>query len=459
MTGSAWALFLCIALGAALASCAPPNVRKLPHEAQDRNPPPRAVVPSSRPAPAAPPLASLPPAAARVPERRIELTPPPGIADRIPVGLLLPLSGQHEALGRSLLDAAQLALFEVAGENFVLMPRDTAGTAEGAAAAARSALESGAKLLLGPVFAASAAAVAPIARDAGVNLIAFTNDSAVAAEGAFVLGFLPSQRIERVVSYAASRGASRFAALVPRGAFGELVRDAFVAAVARAGGTVVRIEPYRFDSEGSIDDAVKRLAAYDLRRGALRAQRAALAQQTDEASRRALQRLERRETIGEVDFDAVLLPEADEPLKALAPLLPYYDIDTRKVRILGIADWSDRALVREPALAGAWFAAPAPDARAAFADRFRRIYGTQAHSLAPLAYDAAALAAVLGAREGGADYSIDALAATNGFAGSAGLFRLRRNGLGEHSFAVFEVRPDGAVAVSPAPETFEVVGN
>jgi ABC-type branched-subunit amino acid transport system substrate-binding protein len=289
-------------------------------------------------------------------------------------------------------------------------------------------------------------------------MIAFTNNRTAAGEGAFVIGFLPSQRVARVIAYAASRGATRFAALIPDGPYGEQVAASFHQAVQRAGGLVVRTERYAPGIE-SATEAVKRLASYDVRRAVLLNQQKALADRDDEVSRRARQRLEARETVGDVEFDAVLIPETGEAITTLAPLLPYYDIDTRKIRILGINDWSDRALRREPALKGAWYAGPAPEAREAFAERFRRIYQGEPHALAPLAYDATALAAVLGAREAGADYSIDALSAPNGFAGSAGLFRLRPNGLVEHRFAVFEVQPDEVKIVSPAPQAFDLVTN
>lgn len=386
----------------------------------------------------------------------VVLTPPPGLANQVPVGLLLPLSGPRASLGRSLLDAAQLALFEVADRNFVLLPRDTAGTPEGARKAAESAMESGARLILGPVFASSAIEATPVVQATGVNMIAFTNNRTAAGGGTFVMGFLPSQRIYRIVSFAASQGAQRFAALLPEGAYGDRARNAFLEAVASVGVTAVRIERY---GPGNAVDAVKRLGNYDLRRADLLAQRRILAEKDDQISRRALKRLEKRETLGDVDFDAVLLLETGEALKALAPLLPYYDVDIRKTRILGINDWSARSLRREPTLSGAWYASPSHEASAAFAARFRRVYSRRPSLLAALAYDATALAAVLATREGGADFSIDSLAVANGFAGSAGLFRLLRSGVVEHRYAVYEVRSDGADLVSEAPQAFDALAN
>jgi len=273
-----------------------------------------------------------------------------------------------------------------------------------------------------------------------------------------VLGFRPEAAVRRVIAHAASQGRRRFAALVPADAYGARVGDAFREAVAQVGGTVARIEPYRADSQ-SASEAVRRLAGYDARRATLAARRQQLAQAGDEASKRALRHLEGRDTLGEASFDAVLLAETGAALKALAPLLPFYDVDTRRVKVLGIDGRPEPELEREPALAGAWFAGPSPKAREDFETRFRAAYGRKPHPLGPLAYDATALAAVLAGQPGGPDFSTAALTAPNGFAGSAGTFRLLPDGLVERQLAVMELRPGGAVVVSPARDTFQPLGN
>jgi branched-chain amino acid transport system substrate-binding protein len=161
------------------------------------------------------------------------------------------------------------------------------------------------------------------------------------------------------------------------------------------------------------------------------------------------------QTLGHVGFDAVLLPASGAQLKTIAPLLPFYDIDTSTVRLLGMADWHEAGLGREPALAGAWFAGPPPTARAEFESRYRRTYGRPPHRLAVLAYDATALAAVLASAEGGVDFSDSALTAENGFSGMAGIFRLNPDGLVQRGLAVMQVEPDGVSVIDPAPESFD----
>jgi branched-chain amino acid transport system substrate-binding protein len=451
LSAAAWLGTLCIGL----AACEPPNVKNVLQTTQARPADPvaaqepKADVSPATETSANPSLASLPPAS------KVTLTPPDGVRDQVPIGLLLPLSGRHAGLGKSLLRAAQLAMFEVADENFVLLPQDTKGTPEGAVEAAQRAIEMGAQLLVGPVFGRSARAVAPLALKAAVNLIAFTNDRAAAAKGTFVFGFLPEDRVRRVVSYAVSQGIQRFAALIPDGSFGDRIAADYARAVGEAGGILVRTQRYSRGAS-SATEAVKQLGNYRQRRVALLAERGRLAQQDNAESRRALKRLEKNETLGDVPFDAVLLLETGQALRATAPLLPYYEIDTRKVRILGIDDWSSRSLRREPTLAGAWYAGPSPAAHADFAKRFTAVYKAPPHALAALAYDVTALAAVKGGK-GAGGFGLDQLTVESGFAGSVGLFRLRQDGLVEHRFAVIEVQPDGVKVVSPAPESFEVV--
>ena len=99
------------------------------------------------------------------------------------VALLLPLSGPNEELGRAMRHAAELAMFDVAGDDFVLMPIDTAGTYQGGQAAAHQAINAGAKMILGPLFAESVSGASEIAKAAGVPVIAFSNNQRVAESG------------------------------------------------------------------------------------------------------------------------------------------------------------------------------------------------------------------------------------------------------------------------------------
>ena len=376
---------------------------------------------------------------------------PPG---PVSVALLLPLSGPSAELGAALFDAAQMALFDVGNEDFVLLPRDTQGTPEGAARAAGTALADGARLVLGPLFSGSVAGVAPLVRAAGVNVVAFSSDRSVARPGVYLMGFLPDQQVERIVAFATRRGLTWFTALAPSSAYGQAVVQALSRATRDKGALLVDPVFYPADAEAAadVDDIVRFMANYDARRATLLTERQRLAARDDEESRAALARLEGIDTMGPLGFDAVLLPEGGPRLLSIAPLFPYYDIDAARVRLLGTNQWESAAVESEPALHGGWFAAPPPGARADFEARFEANFGRPPPRLATLAYDAVALAGALARLPGG--FSAQTLTAVGGFRGVDGIFRFTPDGANQRGFAVLEVTPDGVMTVGEAPASF-----
>lgn len=370
------------------------------------------------------------------------------------VALLVPLSGPNAALGRALLDAAQLAVFEVGDETFTLLPRDTGGTPEGAAAAADAAITAGARLIVGPVFAADVPMVAARARPAGISVLSLSNDLSVAGPGVFIMGVPPRAQIDRVMSFARARGLSRYAGLVPNNSYGSAVEEAMFATATRVGGQITAIERYD-PATTDASPVVRRLASYEARRASLQQQRRELEGRDDEVSRQALRRLEGIDTLGEVRFDSVVLPDFGDRLLAIAPLLPYYDIDPARIRLLGTSLWDDPRVTREPALIGGWFAAPPPEAREPFNKRYREVYRRDPPRLGTIAYDATALAAVLARSDEGPNFSPEAIANPVGFAGMDGVFRLLPDGSIERALAVIEIRRNGFRTISPAPDSFE----
>ena len=350
--------------------------------------------------------------------------PPPPPQGPAKIGLLLPLSGPNAKLGKAMLDAAQLALFDSGGRGVELLPRDTAGTGAGAAKAARAVLADKARLVLGPLLKFEVAAVKPLAGAAQIPVIAFSTATELAGGDVFLMGFLPRQEVARVVGYARQRGHRRFAALAPNSPYGHLMADALRQIAAASGGEVGPIVFYE-PGESDLAAAVRQLLAG----GAASA------------------------------FDALLLPEGGERLKAVARALVAAGLDARKVQLLGSGLWDEPDTGAEPALVGGWFAAAPPEARRGFDERFAKAFGYRPPLLASLGYDAAALAVVLSRGQGGAPFSREAILNPSGFRGLGGLFRFTPDGLVQRGLAVLQVAPQGSTVVSPAPQSFENLGS
>ena len=394
-------------------------------------PPPAATGPAAPPVATAPATPGGPP-----PTGSLELgamLPGPGTAAASgppSVALLLPLSGRASGVGLAMRNAAELALFEIADDAFVLSVHDTRSTPEGAAAAAATAIAGGARMIVGPLFAAEVSSVAPVARPSGVPVIAFSNDRAVAGDGVWVFGLLPAQQVDRVVLYASARGLNRFGALVPANPYGSTALQALHAAAGRTGGSVVATDTYPPGRGTENGPMVERFAG----------------------------RIGARDG-GTPYVDAVLVPDGGAEIRNLAPLMAYHDIDNTKVRYLGSTLWNDPELGREPALAGGWFAAPSPETRRPFEQRYRSTFGNQPPGLASLAYDAVSLAAVMARQPGGPAYDAQSLTQPGGFAGVDGLFRLMPDGTNQRGLAVLRLTPRGIEIEDPAPASFEPLLN
>lgn len=343
--------------------------------------------------------------------------PPPQPVEGATVALLVPLTGAAANVGRALQNGAQLAVFET-GEGIKLRPYDTQGTPEGARAAAQQAVTDGARLILGPLFAGGATAVRPVAQQANINVITFSNNRQVAGGGVYVLGLGPGDQIDRVVSYAISRGKPRIGAMLPRNGYGNVVAASLREAADRYRGEIVDIAYYT-PQQSSYDDIVQSMAA-----------------KADQ-------------------MDALVLPEGGATVAAIAPAAARGGLDPARMKYLGTALWNNPQTGTIPQLAGAWFAAPDPGAHAAFAARYQQAFGTQPHPLATLGYEGVALASDL-ARNG---FLTSALTSPSGFTGLNGIFRFNDQGVPQRGLAVYEV-PAGSgmpVVIDPAPASFDAL--
>jgi ABC-type branched-subunit amino acid transport system substrate-binding protein len=369
-------------------------------------------------------VAALPPPPAAPAPSFPSLRPP--VERSATAALLLPLSGPSAPLGAALLNAAQLALFELADNTFTLLPFDTKGTPEGAAAAAQAALAQQADILLGPLFSGEAKAVGAVAVAANRPVLSFTADRSAAGNGVYALGFLPGPQAVQVVQYAQSHNRPRLAVLAPGNEYGRRVVEWLYndSTVSSAIGPVEYYDINASDLLGPIKRLLKPAAAGPG---------------------------------GVVDpgFDALLLPDEGVRLRGIAGQLAAQGIDPAKVKLLGTQLWEDAKPGSEAALAGGWYAAPAPAGRTDFETRYSRAFGAKPPRLASLAYDATALAAVL-ARRSPHDYGEPVLTSPTGFAGVDGLFRLRPDGTSERGYAIWEVVANGQpVPVAPAPASFQ----
>jgi hypothetical protein len=359
------------------------------------------------------------------------------------------LTGPRADLGQVLLQAAQLAL-QGGGPSLDVL--DTGGTAAGAATAAQAAVTKGDSLILGPLTSPETASAAPIARAAGIPVLAFTNDTSQSQPGVWPLGISPGQQIRRLVAAAQAQGKTQFAALLPQSDFGQAMATALTKATEAAGLQSANV---RMHSPGmaSITASARDLSDYADRRGPIEAKvKAARALGTPDGRREAQELA--KTSIPPPSFNVLLLADTGDALQEIAAILPYYDIDRSTVQIIGPALWADPAS-GSGAVSGAWYAAPDNSTRSNLERDYAAKYSVPPPPLADLAYDAASVAKVIvGPR--GSDIAI--LTQPGGFIGTDGAFTLQPDGQVRRGLAVFKVQRGGPEMIDPAPQSAAAPG-
>ncbi|MBW4331706.1 penicillin-binding protein activator [Stakelama sp. CBK3Z-3] len=354
------------------------------------------------------------------PTRPVETTEPqvsqgiPQDEQRHRVALLVPTSGNNAGVGQSIANATQMALLDTKSERVRITTYDTA---TGAADAARRAIADGNGLILGPLLSEDVRAVAPIAAAAHVPVLSFSNDTSVAGNGAFILGYTPAQSIERVVSFAAQNGMTQFAALVPSGLYGERASDALLRAVRRQNGDVVSIQTYD-RSRASIDAAVKRIP---------------------ETS----------------PYQAILIADSAGTAAVAVPTIRATTGASAKV--LGTELWNtDSAVADNKVLNGAWFASVPDGLYRQYAEKYRARFGKAPYRLSTIGYDVVLLTVRI-ARDWkvGQRFPMNDLMSDDGFAGLDGAFRFDNSGVAQRALEVQAIRNGQTVTVSVAPKSFE----
>lgn len=346
----------------------------------------------------------------------------------VPVALLVPSgsgSAGDDLLARSLENAAKLAISDLGNVRIDLRVYSTGGKPAGAQAAAIKAVDEGAKIILGPVFAQNANAAGVAVASRGVNVLSFSNNPDIAGGNVFVLGPTFQNTANRLASFAVGQSKRNIMVVNDRTAAGEIGRVAIERGVANAGGSVVARVDYEFSQNGIIS-AAPQIAAQVRNSGA----------------------------------QAVFMTaDTAGALPLLTQLLRDNRIDPSVAQFMGLTRWDiPAATLSLPGVQGGWFAMPDPGLYQQFQGRYQAAFGNAPHPIAGLAYDGIAAIGALVKQGNSGALTSQALTQGSGFVGVNGIFRLRSDGTNDRGLAVAQIRNNQVVIIDAAPRSFGGAG-
>lgn len=346
----------------------------------------------------------------------------------VTVALLVPgNSGRQgdDILARSLENAARLAIADLQGVKIDLRVYQTGASPNQVAGKAIEAVNDGAKIILGPVYAdaANAAAVAVASRN--VNVLTFSNNTDIAGGNIFVLGNTFQNTANRLVRYADSQGKGDIFVVSEQTTSGEIGRRSIEAAISGSSARLAGSQSYAFSQEGVVA-AVPNIVSSVKSSGA----------------------------------DAIFMTaSSDGALPLFAQMLPENGLGPETTQYIGLTRWDiPAATLALPGVQGGWFALPDPALNTQFRSRYEAKYQGEPHPIAGLAYDG--IAAIGALVKSGRPNALTAASLTqnSGFVGVGGVFRFRADGTNQRGLAVAQIRDNKVVVIDPAPRSFGVSG-
>lgn len=342
----------------------------------------------------------------------------------VQVALLVPGgtgNANIEYLARSLKNAARMAAADAQGATIDLRVYETGGNAGRAVAQANTAADSGAQIILGPLFAESANAVGNAMVPRNINVLSFSNNSEIAGGNVFVLGTNFVDVADRLVSYGVKNGKRNIYIVAEDDVSGQIGARAIETAIARNRARVA----------GRINHPVSVSGI-----SAVTPQIVAAAQSGG--------------------VDAIFMTANQQAvLPYLTQTLAEAGITSQVTQFMGLTRWDEpTARLSMSQLQNGWFVIPDQRLQQQFKARYQAAFGEQPHELASLAYDGvSAIASQLRAGKRNA-LTVDGLTQRSGFAGVGGVFRLQNDRTAERGLAVATIRNQQVVILDAAPSSF-----
>jgi len=218
----------------------------------------------------------------------------------------------------------------------------------------------------------------------GILFFSFTANKDLANECAYLINFFPEDDLISLFNFFPEN--SKIALLYPKNYYGNNVSRIIDIIASKSKSLIINKVSYEEDLSDA-RDAIKKLGKYELRKNELDRQKKLLKYKKDKISINALKKIEKFETLGDVNFTHIILPDYSIRLLEIAPLLPFYDVDPKKVQFVGTGVWDDDVFFDEPTLQGAIFSGIEKEKREDFFLDYEYVYKQKPIRTATIPYD------------------------------------------------------------------------
>ncbi len=333
------------------------------------------------------------------------------------IGVLLPLSGKFQNIGESFLKSIQLALKDISNENIKIYPKDSKANALDAYLAAKELEKIGVRIVIGPIFNESLERLNEINN---ITFISLTNKTQNIPKNTIAFGININSQINALKKYFSKLGVTKTLLMSPKTQFLKQTE-----AIENSELKFYRAFFYN-TSPKKITNEIEKLTRYQERKRDLERRIKILENSDLRKDELELKKLEQMHTLGEVDFDSVLVVDFDERLKSVLTSFMFSDISNQEVKFFTLNQWFNEYLFGESALHNLHFPAIDLDNLEKFKKNYLKIYNEKPNNVSILAYDALGLIYYCWINNN-SEFKVSQLYNKDGFKGLIGEFFIDKN--------------------------------
>ena len=339
-------------------------------------------------------------------------------SEKIKIGLIVPLSGENSLIGEKIIKSIRMAINKINDERVEIIPKDTKSNPIDALKVSKELYKDGVRIIIGPVFNESTKYLDDL-KD--VTFISFTNKLIGNPKNVISAGVNAISQVQTIKKFNNRNNLSKSIILIPRAQFKKEIEEAINKT------KIKHKEVFYYDREPTkLTKQIEELTKYQIRKNNLKFEIQRLEGLSFKDKDKKIQNLKKRDTLGNINFDSVVIADFDENLKSVATSLLYTDVSSKRVSYITLNQWFDESLLKDDSLHPIYFPSINKDNYELFMNDFKNVYGLDGDQLSFLSYDLIGLVYFL-IYENDFKISKKIFYKKNKFKGKIGVFEISKN--------------------------------
>ena len=260
-------------------------------------------------------------------------------SEKIKIGLLIPLTGKDSKIGQSIIKSTRLAVNKINNSMIEIVPRDTKSNPKDTLGAAKELEELGIKIVIGPVFNENQAYLDELKE---ITFISLTNKGGNESKNIINAGINATSQLNGIKKFIALNKIKKTIFLTPDVDYKNEIENAIdISKIKILGNYVYKIDPTKLTNQ------IEEITNYKRRKQNLEDEIVRLEKSNQDNKEKLIERLKKKDTLGDVKFDSIIIADFDESLKSVTTSLLYTDISPKKKYFITLNQWFDESLLKE----------------------------------------------------------------------------------------------------------------